>query len=137
MEDKDLVASFEEEANGGKKPSAEDLRPYIARVPQYGMQGYHQLMNDWLAKAGSGKPVRDQVITINMNEGKTTRWSDYGYKEVHGSGSVGVFPFFRATVKHSQKEETYTLNTKGRETDISLKISAIGISLLPVTAGLW
>jgi hypothetical protein len=119
------------------KVPVSEIEPYIVQLPYYGIQGYHTLMNEWMRLAADPKAKRNQLLTINVNEGKETRWEDYGYKEVHGSGSVGIFPFFRAIVKHGDTEETYTLNTEGRETEISLKVAAIGMQLLPVNAGLW
>jgi hypothetical protein len=70
-----------------------------------------------------------------MSEGKRTSWKDYGYKEVKGSGTEGIFPFF--STSDGPTGNSVHLKTEGRETEISLTIAAIGLELLPVTSGRW
>ena len=111
------------------------IKEYIVGVPDYRIPGYNLIMNEWMRLAADPKAARNQVLRIDVSEGKETSWRDYGYREVHGSGSHGIFPFFSAT--DGQTGEKFNFKTEGRETDISLTIAAIGLSLLPVTAGLW
>ncbi|KAJ7034391.1 hypothetical protein C8F04DRAFT_1183210 [Mycena alexandri] len=133
--DRDLVAQMEEVANGGNKPPAADISPYFIRVPEYSMAGYRSQMNDWMRLSTSGQ--RDQVITIDIKQGRETKWSDYGFKEIKGSGSVGLFPFFSISAGGGSSEEKQTLKTEGREDEISLSLAAVGFSLIPVTSGTW
>jgi hypothetical protein len=125
----------EEVANGGNKPPEADISPYFIRVPEYSMSGYRSQMNEWMRLSTSGQ--RDQVITIDVKQGRETKWSDYGFKEIKGSGSVGLFPFFSISAGGGSSEERQTLKTEGREDEISLSLAAVGFSLIPVTSGTW
>ncbi|KAJ7034386.1 hypothetical protein C8F04DRAFT_1101718 [Mycena alexandri] len=135
MADRDLIAQVEEVANGGTKPPEADISPFLFRVPDYSMAGYRSQMNDWMRLSTSGQ--RDQVITIDVKQGRETKWSDYGFKEVKGSGSVGLFPFFSISAGGGSSEEKQTLKTEGREDEISLSLAAVGFSLIPVASGIW
>lgn len=132
--DKDLIAKAIHMANGGSKLPETSIKDYIVGVPNYQIAGYNEKMNEWMRLAANGHK-RDQIIIINVSEGKQTCWSDYGYEEVDGSGSQGIFPFLSAL--DGQTGNKFGLNTEGRETDISLTIAAIGLELLSVTAGRW
>jgi hypothetical protein len=135
MADRDLIAQVEEVANGGTKPPEADISSFLFRVPDYSMAGYRSQMNDWMRLSTSGQ--RDQVITIDVKQGRETKWSDYGFKEIKGSGSVGLFPFFSTSAGGGSSEERRTLKTDGREDEISLSLAAVGFSLIPVASGIW
>jgi hypothetical protein len=132
--DKDLIATTINLANGGEMLPESSIKDYLVGIPDYRIAGYHEKMNEWMRLAANNQN-RNQTLTVNMSEGKRTSWKDYGYKEVKGSGTEGIFPFFSAS--DGPTGNSVHLKTEGRETEISLTIAAIGLELLPVTSGRW
>jgi hypothetical protein len=135
-DDQDLIANAIKYANSGKKPDPEPIEQSTLPVPLYSISGYNSTVQAWITAAGAGEP-RSNTITINVDKGRTTTWEDYGFKEVHGGGSGGFWPFFSATVYVHGKEETRTLNTKGRENKIKLSLAMIGIQKFTINPGTW
>ena len=135
-DDKDLIADAIKYANSGKKPDPADINQSTLPVPLYSISGYNSTVQAWIAAAGNGDP-RSNTITINVDEGRNTKWEDYGFKEVNGGGSSGFWPFFSATVYVNGKEETRTLSTKGRENKVNLSLAMIGIQKFNVNPGTW
>lgn len=77
------------------------------------------------------------MITIDIDHGKNTTWQDYGFREVRGGGGVGFWPFFSAEVNVSGKWETRTLETSGREADISIELAMLAMQKFDVQPGQW
>ncbi|KAG6850302.1 hypothetical protein H0H93_015244 [Arthromyces matolae] len=135
VDDQDLIVKAIEYANSGVEPPRGSIEQSIIPVPLYSIRTYNSTVQAWITVKDHGA-TRDQVITIDINQGQNTSWSDYGFKQVKG-GSNGFWPFFSAQVHVGDKSETRTLETKGRENDISLKIAMIGIQKFDVSPGLW
>ena len=136
VDDKDLIAEAIQSANSGVKPDPASIQQSTIRVPAYTIQSYISSVQAWITAAGNGAS-RDQVITIDIDQGKNTTWQDYGFNEVRGGGGSGFWPFFSAEVYVSGRWETRTLRTSGREADISLELAMIGIQKFDVQSGQW
>ncbi|KAF5380287.1 hypothetical protein D9757_007975 [Collybiopsis confluens] len=95
IDDPDLIATATQYANSGVKPPESDIRQSLSLVPAYTIQTYTSTLQAWITASGHGA-TRDQVITIDINQGRSTTWDDYGFKEVRGGGGVGFWPFFWA-----------------------------------------
>ncbi|KAG6917398.1 hypothetical protein DXG01_002667 [Tephrocybe rancida] len=109
-------------------------------VPLYSIDTYTKAVDHWyeITKGIPREKVkRDQVITIDISEGRKTNWEDYGFKEVRGGGNVGFWPFFHADVNNRSTTERRELNTKDRESCIDLVLAMVGVLKFDVTAGLW
>jgi hypothetical protein len=133
--DIDLLNKALDRANGGEPVEPEKLETF--RVPVYTSQGYLITLKEWIRKGGQSKPERTESVKIDVSTGSQTKWEDFGYKKVEGSGSVGIFPFFWGTVKHGSEEKSYKLDTTGKESEISFELKAIGFQLVSIEAGEW
>ncbi|KAE9389926.1 hypothetical protein BT96DRAFT_980533 [Gymnopus androsaceus JB14] len=136
LDDRDLIDKAIRYANSGVKPPPEDIAQSTIRVPAYTIPSYVSWVQSLITASGNGA-TRDQVITIDVNQGKKTSWEDYGFKEVKGGGSVGFWPFFSAEVNVNNKWETRTLNTSGRENAITMQLAMIGIQKFDIQSGQW
>ncbi|THU89675.1 hypothetical protein K435DRAFT_968985 [Dendrothele bispora CBS 962.96] len=136
VDDQDLISKATQYANSGIKPPESDISQSLAFVPAYTIGTYITTVQAWITAAGKGA-TRDQVITIDINQGKNTKWEDYGFKEVRGGGGVGFWPFFWAEVYVNNKWEKRTLKTEGREDSISMQLAMIGIQKFDINSGQW
>jgi len=136
VSDQDLIASAIDYANSGVKPPADTITQSTIRIPAYTIATYTSGVQAWITASGHGA-TRDQVMTIDIDQGRNTTWEDYGFKEVHGGGGGGFWPFFSAKVYHNSQEETRTLQTSGRENSISLSLAMIGIQKFDIRPGEW
>ena len=136
VDDQDLINLAIRYANSGERVDPAPIQQSTIRVPAYTIQAYSSTVQAWIAASAQGA-TRDQVLTIDINQGESTTWQDYGFEEVNGGGHSGFWPFFSADVYLNNRWETRTLKTSGRETDISLQLSMIGVGKFDVQAGLW
>ncbi|KAF9062913.1 hypothetical protein BDP27DRAFT_1427421 [Rhodocollybia butyracea] len=136
VDDEDLIASATKSANGGVKARAPTITQSTIYVPTYTIESYSSTVQDWISKSAHNAP-RDQVITINVDKGTTTAWSDYGFTHVSGGGDSGFWPFFYARVYYDNQWVTRTLETSGRENAVSITLAMIGIQKFDVEAGQW
>ncbi|KAG6850303.1 hypothetical protein H0H93_015245 [Arthromyces matolae] len=135
VNDQDLIVKAIEYANSGVEFPREPIDQSTIPVPLYSIPTYDRSVKAWITANKHGA-TRDQVVTIDINQGRNTSWSEYGFKQVKG-GSNGFWPFLSAQVYVGNKSETRTLKTKGRENDISLKIAMTGIEKFDVQQGIW
>jgi hypothetical protein len=136
IDDSDLIAEATKAANSGDKFDSTPITQSIIRVPQYSISGYESTVQSWITQAAKGA-TRDQVVTIDINQGRNTKWEDYGFKKVNGGGGVGFWPFFFAEVKHNDQWEKRELKTEGREDSIGIQLAAIGLHKFDIQAGQW
>jgi hypothetical protein len=136
VEDKDLIASAIQSASTGAKYDPASIAQSTIRVPAYTIATYDSGVQAWITQSGNSA-TRDQVLTIDIDQGKNTSWSDYGFKHVSGGGGVGFWPFFYARVYYNNEWVTRTLNFSGRENDVSIKLAMIGIQKFDIQPGQW
>jgi len=136
VDDQDLISRAIQYANSGEKLPDQDIRQSVIRVPAYSIATYISGVQAWITESSHGG-TRDQVVTININEGEHTTWEDYGFKEVRGGGNVGFWPFFSAQVYMSGRWESRELKTSHRENDVRLSLAMIGIQKFDVRPGEW
>ena len=136
LEDQDLIDSAIRYANSGQKIDQASIHQSTIRVPAYTIPAYSGSLQGWINDSANGAS-RDEVIGIDISQGQNTRWEDYGFREVNSGGGVGFWPFFSAEVNVGGEWETRTLDTSGREADISLQLAMIGITRFDIQAGIW
>ena len=134
VDNQGLIANVINDANNGKKAPEQLIAQSTVRVPAYTIANYVSTVQAWIIKSKQGA-TRDEVITIDIKQGRNTKWEDYGFKEVRGGSNIG--PFFSAEVHVNGKWESRTLKTKGREDDISLQLAMIGIQKFDIRGGEW
>lgn len=132
IDDQDLIDT----ANTGKKSDEKSILPSVIRIPAYAISSYISSVQAWIT-AAAHNATRDQVIKIDIDKGKTTKWEDYGLKEVNAGSKGGFWPFFSAEVCCNGKKETRTLNTSNRENNISIQLAMIGIQKFDIQPGQW
>ncbi|KAF5363127.1 hypothetical protein D9757_011708 [Collybiopsis confluens] len=136
IDDADLINRIFEYAKKGEKIPDGDLVQSTIRVPQYTLSGYTStVIQSWIDASSRGAS-RDQVITIDIDQGRTTKWEDLGFKEVSGNGA-GLWPFLSAEVRVGDQWESRILNTSGRENDIALQLAMVGVQKFDIETGGW
>ncbi|KAG6831807.1 hypothetical protein H0H92_007484 [Tricholoma furcatifolium] len=137
IDDEDLIAQAIKFANTGGSPAEmPDIQPDIIRVPAYSIATYVSSVQAWIDASGHGA-TRSQEISIDINKGPSTKWEDYGFRAVHGGGGGGFWPFFHAEVFSNNQWVVRTLNTSGRESDVSVQLAMIGIQKFDIRPGEW
>jgi hypothetical protein len=136
LDDKDLIKDAIKQANKGEKPPQEIISQSTISIPAYTIPTYSSSVQSWITASANGA-TRDQVVKIDISQGRNTKWEDYGFKEVHGGGGVDFWPFFFAEVKHNGQWEKRELKTEGREDSIGMHLAAIGLQRFDIQAGQW
>ncbi|KAF5373376.1 hypothetical protein D9757_009752 [Collybiopsis confluens] len=126
INDQTLINKATDYANSGQKPPNTDITQSTVLVPAYTIPNYTSTVQSWITAGGHGS-ARDTIIPLDINAGKTTTWADYGFKEVHGGGGFGFWPFFHAEVMVNNERVERMLATIGREDAISLQAAMIGV----------
>ncbi|KAG6831806.1 hypothetical protein H0H92_007483 [Tricholoma furcatifolium] len=136
VDDEDLIANAIKYANSGEQPPSQVITQSTIRVPAYSIATYISSVQAWITASGHGA-TRDQVLSIDIKKGESTKWEDYGFHEVKGGGGGGFWPFFHADVYYDNKKEERTLKTKDRENDVQLSLAMIGIQRFDIRPGEW
>ncbi|KAF5363120.1 hypothetical protein D9757_011714 [Collybiopsis confluens] len=136
IEDADFISQALKSAKNGEQLAQRAITQAIFRIPQYTIPNYASTVQSWIEASSRGAP-RDQVITIDVNEGRKTKWEDFGFKEVSSGSGTGFWPFFYSEVFVNNRWEKRTLETSGRENSVSLQLAMIGVQKFDIQPGGW
>ncbi|KAG6826771.1 hypothetical protein H0H92_014511 [Tricholoma furcatifolium] len=136
VDDQDLIADAIKYANSGVKPPEQPIQQSTIRVPAYTIATYINTVQAWITASKNGAS-RDQVVSIDIKNGESTTWVDYGFKGVPRGGSDGFWPFLHAEVYVNHQWEKRVLVTKDRENELSLQLAMIGIQKFDIRPGEW
>lgn len=134
--DQKIIDTIVKKAKSGEPMPQEGWSHAVLQVPLYSIGTYASIVQAWINESSNGGK-RNQTLTIDVANGRSTKWEDYGFKVVHGDENIGLFPLFSFEVKVDNKTETHTLKTENREDCILLELSMLGLQEFKVTPGVW
>ncbi|KAF9062905.1 hypothetical protein BDP27DRAFT_1427413 [Rhodocollybia butyracea] len=137
VNDQNLVTGVIQYLNRRSNPPSELVKQSTIRVPTYSIPTYASTVQSWITDSRNGA-TRDEVITIDISQGRTTSWEDYGFKEVNGGGGSGFLPFCSADIYYNAWQwKTRTLRIRGREDSVSIQLAMLGVQKFDIQPGEW
>ncbi|KAG6831820.1 hypothetical protein H0H92_007497 [Tricholoma furcatifolium] len=133
--DRKIVDNILKKAQNAETTLRDGWSHAILRMPLYSIETYASTVQAWIDRSSKGGE-RDQILAIDVADGRNTKWENYGFKGIQDE-NVGLSPLISFEVKADNTSTTHNLNVENREDSISLQLSMRGLQEFKVTAGAW
>lgn len=102
--------------------------------PNYSLENYQNLVQDWVNGFSTNKPVE---LKLDLKKAQNSSWSQYGFNEKEAENNLKSWPLMTTFDGDGEGTSTDELDFTKPGSKVEIKITYRGLKLLDISPGVW